>query len=67
VIKFRCGKCGQKLGVPEDQRQAFIDEYLTFSNEVQDIDPWGDAFSAWDFLWFTFALGSAFSVGRGKA
>lgn len=58
----------------EEERQAFKDEMFSFEDEeisegfaeLEDLDAWSAAFSLWDLLWFPLALGTAFSVGRGK-
>lgn len=59
----------------EEERQAFKDEMLSYDDdeefsddlaELEDMSAWAATFSLWDVLWFPLALGTAFSVGRGK-
>jgi hypothetical protein len=65
------------VSMSEDDRRAFLDSYTAVDEqdtaevdaemeELRNLNPWAETFSLIDILWVALALGTAFSIGKGK-
>jgi len=75
--QMRAAAKAKVAGMSEADRRTFIDTYYaddeedtaaldTEMDELRNLNAWSETFSLIDLLWVALALGTAFSIGKGK-